>query len=167
MARMRLWGVRNTFCTAMGGLDMALWDAYARGRNEPLYATLGAQPRAHKPYYSVGLYDEKTVIEVAEEAIAENYPGLKIKAGFPTLEEDLAAVRAAKRVLGNRALMIDYNQSLTVAGTLIVICYALPIFISVVVPILILYYLLQKFYVATARQVIKNRFLTFSMFSKE
>ena len=24
MRRMRLWGVRNTFCTAMGGLDMAL-----------------------------------------------------------------------------------------------------------------------------------------------
>lgn len=27
MRRMRLWGVKNTFCTAMGGLDMALWDA--------------------------------------------------------------------------------------------------------------------------------------------
>lgn len=119
MRRMRLWGVKNTFCTAMGGLDMALWDAYARGRNEPLYATLGAQPRAHKPYYSVGLYDENSVVEVAEEAVAENYPGLKIKGGFPTLAEDIAAVRAAKRVLGDRALMIDYNQSLTVAEAMI------------------------------------------------
>ncbi len=45
------------------------------------------------------------------------------------------------------------NQALIVGGTLVVICYALPIFISVVVPILIMYYLLQKFYVATARQV--------------
>ncbi|UCD68136.1 MAG: mandelate racemase [Betaproteobacteria bacterium] len=119
MERMRLWGVKNTFCTAMGGLDMALWDAYARGRNEPLYTTLGAQPCAHKPYYSVGLYDEESVIEVAEEAVADNYPGLKIKAGFPTLAEDLAAVRAAKRVLGDRALMIDYNQALTVAEAMI------------------------------------------------
>ena len=119
MRRMRLWGVKNTFCTAMGGLDMALWDAYARGRKEPLYATLGAQPRPLKPYYSVGLYDEKTVVEVAEEAVAENYPGLKIKAGFPTLAEDIAAVRAAKKILGDRALMIDYNQSLTVAEAMI------------------------------------------------
>ena len=119
MRRMRLWGVKNTFCTAMGGLDMALWDAYARGRNQPLYAILGAQPRAHKPYYSVGLYDADSVVEVAEEAVAESYPGLKIKAGFATLEEDLAAVRVAKRVLGDRALMIDYNQSLTVAEAMI------------------------------------------------
>ncbi len=43
-------------------------------------------------------------------------------------------------------------QSLIVAGTLIAICYAQPIFISVVIPILIAYYLLQKFYVTTARQ---------------
>ena len=100
MRRMRLWGVKNTFCTAMGGLDMALWDAWARGRNEPLYATLGAQPRALKPYYSVGLYDEKTVIEVAEEAVAENYPGLKIKGGFPTLAEDIAAISVDFPALG-------------------------------------------------------------------
>jgi mandelate racemase len=59
------------------------------------------------------------VVEVAEEAVAENYPGLKIKAGFPTLAEDVATVRAAKRVLGERALMIDYNQSLTFAEAMI------------------------------------------------
>jgi mandelate racemase len=115
LRRMRLWGAKNTFAAAMGGLDMALWDAHARGRNEPLYATLGAQPRAQKPYYSVGLYDAGSVAEVAEESVADNYPGLKIKAGFPTLAEDIAAVRAAKRILGERALMVDYNQSLTFA----------------------------------------------------
>ena len=119
LRRMRLWGVRNTFATAMGGLDMALWDACARARHEPLYVTLGAQARALKPYYSVGLYDAHGVAEVAEEAVAENYPGLKIKVGFPTLAEDLAAVRAAKRLLGERALMVDYNQSLTFAEAMI------------------------------------------------
>lgn len=119
LRRMRLWGTKNTFATAMGGIDMALWDAYAKGRGEPLYHTLGAQPRALKPYYSVGLYDAKSVVEVAEEAVRENYPGLKIKTGFPTLAEDLAAVRAAKKVLGERALMVDYNQSLTLAEAMI------------------------------------------------
>jgi len=44
LKRLRLWGVKNLVCTALGGLDMALWDAYARARNEPLYATLGAAP---------------------------------------------------------------------------------------------------------------------------
>lgn len=115
LKRLRLWGVKNLVGTAMGGLDMAIWDAYARSRGEPLYATLGAAPRALKPYYSVGLYDAKSVVEIAEEAIAHDYPGLKIKVGFPTLEEDLASVRAAKKALGSRALMVDYNQSLSPA----------------------------------------------------
>ncbi|MCW5619669.1 MAG: mandelate racemase [Burkholderiales bacterium] len=115
LKRLRLWGVKNTLCTAMGGIDMALWDAYARMRNEPLYATLGATPRAFKAYYSVGLYDADSVVEIAQEAVTNDYPGLKIKLGFPTLAEDLAAVRAAKKVLGRRELMVDYNQSLTFA----------------------------------------------------
>lgn len=115
LKRLRLWGVKNLVGTAMGGLDMAIWDAYARSRNEPLYATLGAAPRALKPYYSVGLYDAESVVAIAEEAVANDYPGLKIKVGFPTLEQDLASVRAAKKALGGRALMVDYNQSLTPA----------------------------------------------------
>lgn len=115
LKRLRLWGAKNLVGTAMGGLDMAIWDAYAKSRGEPLYATLGASPRAQKPYYSVGLYDARAVVEIAEEAVARNYPGLKIKVGFPTVEEDLAAVRAARRVLGGRSLMVDYNQSLSPA----------------------------------------------------
>jgi mandelate racemase len=91
----------------------------ARSRNEPLYATLGAAPRALKAYSSVGMYDFETVVEVAGEAVANDYPGLKIKLGFPTLAEDLAAVRAAKKVLGPRELMVDYNQSLTLAEAMI------------------------------------------------
>jgi mandelate racemase len=49
---------------------------------------------------------------------------LKIKLGFSTLDEDLAAVRAAKKVLASRALMVDYNQSLTFAEAKIR-CHAL------------------------------------------
>lgn len=115
LKRLRLTGVKNVTCIALGGIDMALWDAYAKARKEPLYATLGATPRPFRCYYSVGLYDAKSVVEVSEEAVAHDYPGMKIKVGFPTLAEDIAAVRAAKKVLGSRALMVDYNQSLTFA----------------------------------------------------
>ena len=44
------------------------------------------------------------------------------------------------------------------AGTLFVICFANYWFVIVVIPILIMYYFLQKFYVTTARQV-KSIFL--------
>ena len=43
--------------------------------------------------------------------------------------------------------------TLNVIGTMIVICYSNPLFIAVVIPIAFIYYFVQKFYIATARQV--------------
>ena len=112
--RCRLFGMKGLLGVALGGLDMALWDAWACARNEPLARALGAELRPLKAYHSVGLYDAKGVVEIAEETLAAEFAGLKIKAGFPTFAEDLAAIRAAKKALGDKAsLMIDYNQSLS------------------------------------------------------
>eukprot|EP00095_Tigriopus_kingsejongensis_P010546 maker-scaffold349_size200065-snap-gene-1.33 protein:Tk10546 transcript:maker-scaffold349_size200065-snap-gene-1.33-mRNA-1 annotation:"multidrug resistance-associated protein 1 isoform x1" len=52
------------------------------------------------------------------------------------------------------------NQSFNVLGTLVVICFANPIFIAVVVPVALMYYFLQKFYVTTARQVKRMESIT-------
>lgn len=114
LRRCRLFGMKGMLGVALGGLDMALWDAWARARGEPLARALGAELRPLKAYNSVGLYDEQAVVEIAEETLAAGFAGLKIKVGFATFAEDLAAVRAAKRVLGHAAaLMVDYNQSLS------------------------------------------------------
>ena len=116
LRRCRLFGMKGLLGVALGGLDMALWDAWARARGEPLAQALGAELRPLRAYNSVGLYDAKAVVAIAEETLAAGFAGLKIKAGFPSFAEDLAAVRAAKRALGNStALMIDYNQSLSLA----------------------------------------------------
>jgi mandelate racemase len=113
LKRLRLWGAKNLIGAALGALDMAWWDAYARCRDEPLYKTLGCAPRAVPVYMSAGMYDAASVVEVAQAAVDEGHQALKIKVGFANFADDLAAIRAAKRVLGPRALMIDYNQSLT------------------------------------------------------
>ena len=114
LRRCRLFGMKGLLGVALGALDMALWDAWARARGEPLARALGAELRPLRAYNSVGLYSAKEVIAIAEETLEAGFAGLKIKVGFPTFAEDLAAVRASKRALGNAtALMIDYNQSLT------------------------------------------------------
>ena len=113
LRRCRLLGVKNLTGMAVGGLDMALWDAWARAEGKSLARALGAEPLPIKAYNSVGLYDARSVVAIAEETRAAGYAGLKIKVGFPTLAEDLAAIRAARKTLGDGiALMIDYNQSL-------------------------------------------------------
>ncbi len=118
--RCRLVGVKNLTGIALGGLDMALWDAWARARGEPLGRALGASLRPVRAYNSVGLYDAAAVAAIAEETRVAGYAGLKIKLGFATLAEDLAAVRAARCALGDDiALMVDYNQSLDAADAML------------------------------------------------
>ncbi|HEX2546436.1 MAG TPA: enolase C-terminal domain-like protein [Ramlibacter sp.] len=118
--RLRLLGVKGLAGMALGALDLVFWDAWARSRGECLARSLGAEPRPLRAYNSVGLYDADSVAPLAEETMAAGFAGLKIKLGFPTLAEDLAAVRAARRVLGDQlALMVDYNQSLSAPEALL------------------------------------------------
>ena len=44
-------------------------------------------------------------------------------------------------------------SSLNVAGTIFTIVFAMPLFIAVILPLAVVYYFVQKIYVATARQV--------------
>ena len=111
--RCRLMGMKNLVGVAIGGLDMAIWDAWSRAQNVPLVRALGGSPRPIRAYNSLGLYDAKSVVAAAEETNVAGYAGMKVKTGFPTFAEDLACVRAARKALKpDVALMIDYNQSL-------------------------------------------------------
>jgi len=50
----------------------------------------------------------------AAKTAAAGFKAMKVKIGWPTLAEDLAVVRAARKHLGeDAALMVDYNQSLS------------------------------------------------------
>lgn len=106
LRRCRLFGMKGLLGVALGGLGMALWDAWARARAEPLARALGAELRPLRAYHSVGLYSAKEVVAIAEETLTAGFAGLKIKAGFATFAEDLAAVRAAKRALGNATALM-------------------------------------------------------------
>ncbi|XP_015377814.1 PREDICTED: canalicular multispecific organic anion transporter 2-like, partial [Diuraphis noxia] len=51
-------------------------------------------------------------------------------------------------------ILLSWNRCLImVVGTLVVISYSTPVFIAVIIPIGIIYYFIQRFYVATSRQL--------------
>jgi mandelate racemase len=56
--------------------------------------------------------------EEADKSLAASFTAIKFKIGWPTFAEDLAAVRAFREAAPEAELMVDFNQSLTIAEAL-------------------------------------------------
>ena len=112
-ARMTLFGTRGLQGLAIAGIDMAAWDALAVAAGVPLAELLGGRPRPIPAYNSLGMIPPGEAADAAAKTAAAGFKAMKVKIGWPTLAEDLAVVRAARKHLGaGAALMVDFNQSL-------------------------------------------------------
>jgi len=102
---------------ALSGIDMCAWDALAQARGVPLVELLGGQVRPVKAYNSCGLWIQpiEKLADDAEALLAEGgFSAVKLRLGRDDPAQDLAAVRAVKKRLGDRySLMCDFNQRLT------------------------------------------------------
>jgi mandelate racemase len=119
--RFALIGVTGVVRMALSGLDMALWDALAIAAGQPLATLLGGSPRPIPAYNScgLGLMAPEAAADEAERLLAGGFKAVKLRLGHATLAEDLAVTRAVRRRLADDiAVMVDYNQALTVAQAL-------------------------------------------------
>lgn len=121
-ARFKLIGVNGIVRMAMAGIDVAAWDALAIAAGVPLATLIGSAPRKIRAYNSCGLglmASPEAVADEAEKLLAGGFTGVKLRLGYPTLAADLAAVRAVRRrIPDDVALMVDYNQALSLAEAL-------------------------------------------------
>src|SRR5712691_4234519 len=109
--RFRLLGPQG-----LAAIDMALWDALARCHNTSLVRLLGGIEKSIPAYGAVGYDGIEDSANVAEDWVKRGFKGVKAKIGYPTVQEDLAVVRAMRKAVGDAvAIMVDYNQSLTPA----------------------------------------------------
>jgi mandelate racemase len=115
--KFKLLGVHNIVLFAIAGIDMAAWDALAQGANLPLVTMLGGKPKPIRAYNSKGL-GIMPVAKLGKEAKAllkEGFSAVKLRLGRPDPKEDVAALRAVKKAIGDDVtLMCDYNQALSV-----------------------------------------------------
>jgi len=127
----RLLGVRGVVTMALAGLDGACWDALAVAAGVPLVSLLGGTVRPVRAYNSNGLSlkpgfgirDSGFEGALGDEAVQlldeGGFTAIKLRLGYPTLDEDLAAAHAVRsRVPAGTTIMSDYNQQLTVAEAL-------------------------------------------------
>lgn len=113
--RLRLLGFTGIAAMAAAGIDMALWDALAVAGGVPLVELLGGARRPIPAYDSHSMDGIELGERRARQAAEKGFKAIKTKIGYATIAEDLAVVRALRRAAGdNVALMVDYNQSLSV-----------------------------------------------------
>ena len=114
--RFRLLGTQGLVGMALAAIDMALWDALARVHGLSLARLLGGTEKPVRPYGAVGYDGVEGSARAAEGWAKRGFGGVKAKIGYPTVQEDLAVVRAMRSAVGaDVAIMVDYNQCLTPA----------------------------------------------------
>jgi mandelate racemase len=115
--RYRLLGAQGVVRMALAGFDVACWDGLSQAAGLPLASYIGSQPRPIQAYNSNGLgfMPPEQAADEAEALLERGFRAVKLRLGRPTAEQDLAVVRAVRhRLPDNVALMVDYNQALTV-----------------------------------------------------
>jgi mandelate racemase len=112
-----LLGVTGAVRMALSLLDMSMWDAMAQMQRIPLSSLLGSSPKPLRAYDSrgLGLMEPDRLAEEVQTLLEGGLQAVKLRLGYPTLFEDLAALRAVRRGISGRdvAIMVDYNQALT------------------------------------------------------
>ena len=111
-------GRRGVTVCAMGGIDMALWDIFARSLGVPIYKLLGGGYRSRLPTYASG--GHAAADGAGEEAlayIARGFRAVKMRVGAmdaPRIVRDgIARIRAVRDAIGpNADLMLDAHGSL-------------------------------------------------------
>ena len=102
---------------AIAAVDIALWDAAARGAEEPLVSYLGGSHRSVPVYETHGGWlhlSREELLETASRVGEEGYAGMKMKLGRGHAEDE-RRVRAVREELPDRCeLMLDANCGYTV-----------------------------------------------------
>ncbi|HEX3170346.1 MAG TPA: enolase C-terminal domain-like protein [Burkholderiales bacterium] len=113
----RLIGVQGVVRMAMSAFDTACWDALAIAANVPLVEYLGGARRPIPAYNScgLGLMPAAALADEAEQLLEGGFGAVKLRLGYPTLAEDIAALHAVRaRVPAAIRIMVDFNQALSV-----------------------------------------------------
>ena len=98
---------------AKAAIDMAVFDALAKARGQPLYKMLGPARELAMTDRTVGLMPVEEAVAKAKEYVAQRFRAIKIKLAGKA-DEDAERVAGIRTALGNHILLrVDANQAYT------------------------------------------------------
>lgn len=102
---------------AISAVDIALWDLRGKRTGQPLWQMVGGASKTCKAYcggIDLGFPLPKLLASI-QSYLDRGFNGVKIKIGQPTLEEDIARVKAVRELIGpDITFMVDANYSMSV-----------------------------------------------------
>jgi L-alanine-DL-glutamate epimerase-like enolase superfamily enzyme len=107
----RWYGRKGVAVSALGGVDIALWDIRGKVEGKPIYKLLGGD-RDRVPAYASALLWKENVAELGDEAarhLADGFQAMKMRLGR-NFEYDCSALKIVRSVIGQQSrLMIEGN----------------------------------------------------------
>ncbi|SFR39998.1 mandelate racemase/muconate lactonizing enzyme family protein [Litoreibacter janthinus] len=102
---------------AISAVDIALWDLRGKQLDKSLWTMAGGAASKCKAYcggIDLG-FDLPKLLASIRGYLDRGFNGVKIKIGQPTLEEDIARVKAVRDLIGpDIAFMVDANYSMSI-----------------------------------------------------
>ncbi len=102
---------------AMSAVDIALWDIRGKTAGKPLWQMAGGSSNTTKAYcggIDLAFPLEKLLANI-QGYLDRGYNAVKIKVGRKNLEEDVARVKAVRKLIGAETVfMVDANYSMSV-----------------------------------------------------
>jgi L-alanine-DL-glutamate epimerase-like enolase superfamily enzyme len=109
---------KGPYISAMGSVDIALWDIIGKALGKPVCEVLGVFSERIRVYAAGGYYEEgkgiRELVKEMEGYVAEGFRAVKMKVGGEPMELDAERVRAVREAIGPKIdLMIDANNRWT------------------------------------------------------
>ncbi|HEX4409114.1 MAG TPA: mandelate racemase/muconate lactonizing enzyme family protein [Xanthobacteraceae bacterium] len=116
--RLYHFGAQGHFISALGGINIAVYDAIGRTHGVAVHDLIGGCASENLACYATtGYFTDNPKVGIAEQMSRfdlDDFVGVKIKIGAG-IASDVARVQAARKAIGDsKLLMVDYNGNYTV-----------------------------------------------------
>jgi L-alanine-DL-glutamate epimerase-like enolase superfamily enzyme len=106
---------KGIYISAMGSVDLAIWDIIGKVLGLPVCDVLGVFSETIRVYAAGGYYEEgkgiRELVKEMEGYVAEGFQAVKMKVGGEDMSTDAERVRAVREAIGPKVdLMIDANN---------------------------------------------------------
>lgn len=102
-------GEPGPIANIVAGIDIALWDLWARRKGEPLWRTLGGTHAAPLPVYASGI-NSVGALEIISACRRAGHTAFKVKIGFDAAADRSVAMKVASTLAAANTWMVDVNQ---------------------------------------------------------